>query len=68
VSDPDPVLPCPFCGSPATFRWNDDDEGLGAVECDNDQCLAVGRMDDWESAIEWWNRRPASQEPEEQPR
>lgn len=56
------LLPCPFCGSPATFNWDDDvaheDEGVGRVRCSNRACHACSPPMDPESAGEWWNRRP----------
>ncbi|MEA3385863.1 MAG: Lar family restriction alleviation protein [Thermodesulfobacteriota bacterium] len=60
----DGLLPCPFCGSPATFEFKDynpadrrsGDDGMGWVQCSNYKCGAM-IFDDRMSAIEKWNTR-----------
>lgn len=60
----DKLLPCPFCGSPAEFSYDDDvaheDEGYGRVRCLNGECRACGPEVFWTEAAVWWNRRPDS--------
>lgn len=57
------LKPCPFCGSPARFEydeWNPDtregDDGMGWLRCTNPKCGA-GFHDDKDSAFEKWNSR-----------
>ena len=59
----DRLLPCPFCGSPAEFEYNDynfetgeGDDGMGEVRCTNIEC-GVRFFDDYDSAVKKWNRR-----------
>ena len=50
------ILPCPFCDAKAIFDYDDNDEGMGSVQCTNWQCSAR-IFDDRDSAIESWNKR-----------
>jgi hypothetical protein len=50
------LLPCPFCGSPADFTYDEDGNGTGVVECANVRC-AASIYDDYFAAVEKWNRR-----------
>jgi len=51
-----PLLPCPFCGSPASL--NESSRGFW-VCCTGESCDAGNVHDNWtkEGAIEIWNRR-----------
>lgn len=57
------LLRCPFCGSPASFEYDDwveetgeGDDGIGWVRCTNHEC-GTGFHDDFDSAVEKWNKR-----------
>ncbi len=36
------LLPCPFCGSTAHIDYESDHDFPRVVECDNDECEAMG--------------------------
>jgi Restriction alleviation protein Lar len=57
MTDTDPLLPCPFCGSEAQI---DSDNGLFVVLCTHYGCQAMPMARSSKtSAIESWNRRVA---------
>jgi len=59
------LLPCPFCGSTAHIDYNTDHDFPRVVECDNDECEAMGpwcqRGQDRKQAMAYivkgWNSR-----------
>lgn len=62
MTDEPKLLPCPFCGGPATVATCEDDDGwppVFNVGCDNRHCLVRPNVDadDREPAIRIWNTR-----------
>jgi hypothetical protein len=62
-----PLLPCPFCGSPAALQHIDDPElgPLPQIQCTGAGCWATitGYVDEGrpiEHVVEAWNRRTGS--------
>lgn len=52
------LLPCPFCGAPAEFEYNEElDDGGGQVKCTGRVCGALGPYGDRDYATAAWNRR-----------
>lgn len=48
------LLPCPLCGGDVEFNYNDSDDGVGSIHCNN---CSLTLTDDQNSATETWNNR-----------
>jgi Lar family restriction alleviation protein len=58
ASDKEIILPCPFCGSPASYDDHDTDHyGLDVPGVECDLCSVRNFADSEEEAIEAWNKR-----------